>query len=139
MAALFLSPNEVLALQIGDSAIVGRCKAEWKVICWPETGEYASTTHFVTDHPKPLLKIIRKSREHDAFALFTDGVGELALSQLEQRAHPGFFEPMMTPVDESNGTGRLSDLSGKLLDFLAGDSVCKRTDDDKTLILLSEA
>ena len=139
LAALFISPNEVLALQIGDSAIVGRCNSEWKVICWPKTGEYASTTYFVTDHPKPLLNIVRKSREHDAFALFTDGVGELSLSQLEQRAHPGFFEPIITPVDAAQGIGRLCDLSGKLRAFLAEASVCERTDDDKTLILLSGA
>ena len=139
LATLFISPNEVLALQIGDSAIVGRCKSEWKVICWPKTGEYASTTYFVTDHPNPLLNIVRKSREHDAFALFTDGVGELALSQSERRAHPGFFEPMIAPVDASKGSGRLYDLSGILRAFLAGTSVCERTDDDKTLILLSGA
>ena len=49
LAALFISPREVVALHIGDSAIVGRCGSGWKVICWPETGEYASTTYFVTD------------------------------------------------------------------------------------------
>ena len=139
LAALFISPNEVLALQIGDSAIVGRCETGWKVICWPETGEYASTTYFVTDEPKPFLNIVRDSRKHDAFALFSDGVGELALSRLEHRAHAGFFEPMFRPVDVSTDTGRLSELSGRLDVFLAGASVCERTDDDKTLILLSGA
>ena len=72
-------------LHIGDSAIVGRCGSKWKVICWPETGEYASTTYFVTDEPKPVMNIVREPREYDAFALFSDGVGEFALSQLERR------------------------------------------------------
>ena len=139
LAALFISPGEVVALHIGDSAIVGRCGSGWKVICWPKTGEYASTTYFVTDKPKPFLNIVRESREYDAFALFSDGVGELALSQLEQRAHAGFFEPIFRPVDASTDTGRLSELSRKLGAFLAGASVCERTDDDKTLILLSGA
>ena len=139
LATLLISPSEVLALHIGDSAIVGRCRSEWKVICWPANGEYASTTYFVTDEPKPFLNIVREPREHDAFALFSDGVGDLALSQLEQRAHPGFFEPMIRPVDASTDAGRLPDLSRKLRAFLLGDSVCERTDDDKTLILVSGA
>ena len=139
LAALFISPGELVALQIGDSAIVGRCDSKWKVICWPETGEYASTTYFVTDEPKPVMNIVRKHPEFDAFALFSDGVGEFALSQLEQRAHPGFFEPMLKAVDASTDTGRLPELSRKLGAFLAGPSVCERTDDDKTLILISGA
>ena len=139
LAALFISPGEVVALHIGDSAIVGRCGSHWKVICWPETGEYASTTYFVTDEPKPFMNIVREPREYDAFALFSDGVGEFALSQLEQQAHSGFFEPMLRPVDASKDTGRLSELSRELGTFLSGASVCERTDDDKTLILLSRA
>ena len=111
LAALFISPDEVVALHIGDSAIVGRCGSAWKVICWPKTGEYASTTYFVTDEPKPFVNIVRQSQEHDAFALFSDGVGELALSQLEQKAHSGFFEPMFRPVDAATDTGRLPELS----------------------------
>ena len=139
LAALFMSPDEKVALQIGDSAIVGRCGSAWEVICWPKTGEYASTTYFVTDEPAPFLNIVRESRECDAFALFSDGVGDLSLSQMEERAHSEFFGPMFKPIDASTNTGRLSELSRKLGVFLAGASVCERTDDDKTLILLSEA
>ena len=139
LAALFISPGELIALHIGDSAIVGRCDSKWEVICWPETGEYASTTYFLTDEPKPVMNIVRKHPEYNAFALFSDGVGEFALSQLEQQAHPGFFEPMLKSVDASRNTGRLAELSQKLGAFLAGPSVCERTDDDKTLILISGA
>ena len=137
VAALLISPSDILALQIGDSAIVGRCSSQWRVICWPENGEYASTTYFLTDEPQPRLNIIRKPCTHDAFALFSDGVGDLALSQSEQVAHPGFFEPMIMPLDASSDAGRLPGLSRELRDFLAGSSVCERTDDDTTLILLS--
>ena len=98
LAALLISPDEQLALHIGDSSIAGRRGSDWEVICWPENGEYASTTFFVTDDPQPRLNIIRMSREHDAFALFSDGLGDLALSHLEQQAYPRFFDPMMRPV-----------------------------------------
>lgn len=139
LAALLISPSEVLALHIGDSAVVGRRGSEWDVICWPENGEYASTTYFVTDDPEPRLNIIRQLRHYDAFALFTDGIGDLALSHLEQQAHPRFFDPMIRPVDDSPGAGQLPELSRKLEAYLAGPSVCERTDDDKTLVMLSEA
>lgn len=139
LAALFISRGELVALHIGDSAIVGRCDSKWRVICWPETGEYASTTYFVTDEPKQVMNIVREPPEYDAFALFSDGVGEFALSQLEQQAHPGFFEPMLRAVDASTNTGRLPTLSRELRTFLAAPSVCERTDDDKTLILISGA
>jgi hypothetical protein len=137
LATLLITPTEILALHIGDSAIVGRCGSEWDAICWPENGDYASTTFFITDDPEPRLNIIRQERQHDAFALFSDGVGDLALSVMDKRAHPGFFNPMMRPVDGAVASGKLPELSQKLRSYLAGSSVCERTDDDKTLVLLS--
>ena len=137
MAVIVVTPDEVVTLHIGDSAVVGRKGTEWEVLCWPESGEYASTTYFVTDDPEPRLNIIRHTPEHNAFALFSDGVGDLALSHLEQNAHPRFFDPMLRPVDAAMGRGRLIELSAKLAAYLAGPSVCERTDDDKTLILIS--
>lgn len=137
LAALLVSLSEILALHIGDSAIVGRRALEWDAICWPENGEYASTTFFLTDDPVPRLNIVRQERQHDAFALFSDGVGEIGLSISTGRAHPGFFDPMMRPVDSASGAGKLPELSRKLQNYLAGPSVCERTDDDKTLVLLS--
>lgn len=137
LAAIVVAPNEAVTLHIGDSAIVGRKGGNWDVLCWPENGEYASSTYFVTDDPEPRLEIARHPREHDAFALFSDGVGDLALSHLERAAHPRFFDPMMRPIDAAAGEGRLVELSAKLANYLAGRSVCERTDDDKTLILIS--
>lgn len=137
LAAIVVSPDEAVTLHIGDSAVVGRNGAEWDVLCWPENGEYASSTYFVTDVPEPRLNITRHPREHDAFALFSDGVGDLALSHLEQAAHPRFFDPMFRTVDAASGEGRLVELSAKLAAYLSGPTVCERTDDDKTLILIS--
>lgn len=137
LATVIVTPAELLTLHVGDSAVVGRRGAEWDVLCWPENGEYASSTYFVTDDPEPRLNIRRQPREHDAFALFSDGVGDLALSHLEHAAHRRFFEPMLHPVDAASGEGCLFELSAKLATYLAGPSVCERTDDDKTLILIS--
>lgn len=137
LAAILVSPHQVVTLQVGDSGVVGRNGGEWEVLCWPENGEYASSTYFVTDYPKPRLNIARLLREDDAFALFSDGVGDLALSHTKQAAHPNFFDPMIRPVDGTSDHGRLAELSTKLAKYLAGSKVCERTDDDKTLILIS--
>ena len=137
LVAIVVAPNEAVSLHIGDSAIVGRKEGKWEVLSWPESGEYAATTYFVTDNPEPRLHIIRHAPEHEAFALFSDGVGDLALSHLERTAHTPFLGPMIRPVDDASGEGRLVELSAKLADYLAGSSVCERTDDDKTLILIS--
>lgn len=137
LAAIVVTQDEAVTLHIGDSAIAARKGGEWEVLCWPENGEYASSTYFVTDSPEPRLNIIRHPRQHGAFALFSDGVGDLALSHLERTAHAPFFEPMIRPVDAASGKGRLVELSAMLDTYLAGPSVCERTDDDKTLILIS--
>lgn len=137
LAAVISTPDETLTMYVGDSAVVGRCGEEWDVLCWPENGEYASTTYFVTDDPEPRLNIMRHARKYDAFALFSDGIGDLALSHSEQTAFPDFFNPMMRPVDNAPNTGRLHELSAKLRTYLAGPAICERTDDDKTLILIS--
>jgi len=137
LAAIIVTPDETVTLHIGDSSVVGRQCRGWDVLCWPENGEYASSTYFVTDEPKPNLNIAHHPRDYDAFALFSDGVGDLALSHLERGAHSRFFDPMLRPVDVAIGQGRLVELSAKLATYLAGPSVCERTDDDKTLILIS--
>ncbi|WP_445157278.1 PP2C family serine/threonine-protein phosphatase [Halomonas sp. E14] len=137
LAAIVVVPDEAVTLHIGDSAIVGRKGEEWEVLCWPENGEYASSTYFVTDEPEPRLNIIRHPREHSAFVLFSDGVGDLALSHLEMAAYTRFLDPMIRPVDSATGEGHLVELSAKLAAYLSGPSVCERTDDDKTLILIT--
>jgi serine/threonine protein phosphatase PrpC len=119
LAAILIGPEVLLALHIGDTAIVGRRGSEWDAICWPENGEYASTTFFITDDPQPRLNIVRQNRVHDAFAVLSDGVGGLALSELDRRAHPGFFNPMMRPVDSATGRGKLKELSEKLRGYLS--------------------
>ncbi len=137
LAIIVATSDEILTLHIGDSAIVGRKDQNWDILCFPENGEYASTTYFVTDMPEPRLNIARYPCEYDAFALFSDGVGDLALSHIQGSAHPQFFNPIFRPLDSISGNGRMIELSKKLREYLSSPLVCERTDDDKTLILIS--
>ncbi len=44
---------------------------------------------------------------------------------------------MMTPLDQTPTAGKSLSLSAALADFLGSERVCERTDDDKSLILIS--
>jgi hypothetical protein len=136
---LLVRDGQLVALQVGDSALVGRRAGAWEVICWPQNGEFASETYFVTDDPEVRLRIERFPLEYDAFALFSDGIEALGLEHLGRQPHARFFEPMIRPVDQSPEAGKLSKLSSALGQYLDSPTVCERTDDDKTLILLSSA
>lgn len=138
LVMLVIWDDQVMTLQVGDSALMGRkSDGSWKALCWPENGEFASTTYFVTDDPKARLHVTRRSLEHDAFALFSDGLEAIALDHSTQQPFARFFDPMFRAVDEASGMGRLASLSAALGQYLDSPRLCERTDDDKTLILIS--
>lgn len=129
-------PGAQLATHIGDGAIVARSKdGSWIALSWPEAGEYASTTYFLTDEPAPRLRIARSVHDIDALAVMTDGLETIALDEGAQEPHARFFDPMIAPVAAAAETGALAEMSLKLGGFLRSERVCERTDDDKTLIL----
>lgn len=138
LVMLVIFDDQVVTLQVGDSALVGRkTDGTWEALCWPENGEFASTTYFVTDDPEARLHVTRQPLEHDAFALFSDGLEAVALDHSTQQPFVRFFDPMFRAVDEAPGTGRLVSLSSALGQYLDSPRLCERTDDDKTLILIS--
>jgi len=138
LAMLVIFDDQVVTLQVGDSALVGRkTDGTWEALCWPENGEFASTTYFVTDDPEARLHVTRRQLEHDAFALFSDGLEAVALDHSIQQPFARFFDPMFRAVDEASGTARLATLSAALGQYLDSPRLCERTDDDKTLILIS--
>jgi len=139
LVLLVVHGSDLLALQIGDSALVARKGGQWEALCWPENGEFASTTYFITDDPEPRLHIFRVANEHDAYAAFSDGIESLALQHAEARPHARFFDPMIKPVDQAPDRGKLAQLSTALGRYLDGAAICERTDDDKTLVLVSRA
>lgn len=137
LVMLVVFEDQVLTLQVGDSALVARSKDGWEALCWPENGEYASSTFFVTDDPEPRLHLSRQPLTHDAFALFSDGLEVVALEKSTQQPYSKFFNPMLRAVDEAPGRGRLRSLCPLLHHYLGDAKLCERTDDDKTLILIS--
>jgi serine/threonine protein phosphatase PrpC len=138
LVMVLLAPDGALVIHTGDGAIVARDSSGlWQSLSWPENGEYASTTYFLTDDPSPRVRIASFQPEYDAFALFSDGIEDLALDQKANIPHEPFFRSMIAPLDRSEKQGRDQELSKSLGLFLDSQRVCDRTDDDKTLILIS--
>jgi len=137
LAAVVWSDRAVY-FQIGDGAIVVSRRDEpnrYTVVCWPQQGEYANTTNFLTD-TDVTEKVFRevKSGAIDEVAIFTDGIQRLALDYRARSAHAPFFAPLFAWL-RPRGGGHSRELSDSLTVYLNSEKINSRTDDDKTLIL----
>ncbi len=130
--------GNALFFQIGDGAIVTGSGAEFETVFWPEQGEYANTTYFITDDLFLDHLHIRHAGSPDGIALFTDGLQNLVLSFLEKQAHPGFFRPLFDALRNDPGD-RVPGFSDQLEIFLLRADISARSDDDKTLVLAVRA
>jgi len=126
-------------LQVGDGVIVlSQCEANtYGHVFWPDRGEYANTTHFVTENDSAeRLHFESAQRRVVEAALLTDGLQSIALDYQKQVAHEPFFRGLFRPL-RSAAEGGLEQLSGSLATFLRSPRVNEKTDDDKTLVLAS--
>jgi len=123
--------------QIGDGCIVLRDdeQKKWFVPNWPDHGEYASTTYFITDEVKVKYSVSRLDTPIQGVVMFSDGLERLALDFSNHEPHSGFFDGVYQPVLSSGEIGKDLILSKALSTFLANDNICSRTDDDKTLVV----
>ena len=125
--------SSAVFFQIGDGAIVYRgADGGYVPALWPQSGEYANCTWFVTDEDVGKRVQTAVAEGVHGFALLTDGLQGLALRFVSREAHGPFFEPMFARLREEGGTPSLLD---ELQAFLASSPVNQRTDDDKTLVL----
>jgi hypothetical protein len=124
-------------LQIGDGVVVVADSEEqvYGHVFWPDRGEYANTTHFVTqDEALEHLRFASVRREIVEVALLTDGLQSIALNYQQQTAHQPFFGGLFAPLRTAE-EGWSSELSKSLMEFLSSPRVNEKTDDDKTLVL----
>jgi len=126
-------------LQVGDGVIVVADSEErvYGHVFWPDRGEYANTTHFVTEEQAvEHLQFAAVQRHIVEAALLTDGLQNLALNYQQHAAHEPFFKGLFAPLN-AVGEGRCDELSRSLTEFLSSQRVNEKTDDDKTLVLAS--
>jgi hypothetical protein len=121
--------------QVGDGAIVYRGEdGQYVPALWPQSGEYANCTWFVTDDDVANRVQLAKARGVHEVALFSDGLQALALRFASREAHAPFFEPMFARLRQEP-EGPSASLLPELRAFLDSRPVNSRTDDDKTLVL----
>lgn len=129
--------QESVVVHIGDGCAVFKDEItdEWIAPTWPEQGEFASTTYFVTDEFDLHLRISRYLSPISALVLFSDGLERLALDFLEIKPYKGFLDGMTKPLAQSSQYGKDHDLSAALKNYLNSETINSRTDDDKSLII----
>jgi hypothetical protein len=133
LSAAVIGPTYSFFFQIGDGAIVLGNGQVYGVVFWPQSGEYANSTNFITsDEYQKQLEFLATPSRCSEVALFTDGIDRLALRYDCQTPHTPFFQPLFRAL---RTTKNVDGLNEGLIQFLNSDSVQNRSDDDKTLIL----
>jgi hypothetical protein len=131
----FVGPEQAAYIHLGDGGIVVRSGETYDPVVWPDAGEYANTTYFLTDDSAASRIGIRVGQAApDEVAVFTDGLQMLALKFETKTAHGPFFSPMFRRL-RAVDVGDAPRLAAQLADYLLSGPVSARTDDDKTLIL----
>ena len=128
--------------QIGDGAICFRERDadRFGYAFWPEKGDYANVTFFVTDqNAQNHLEFDVTAVEIAELAMFSDGLERLALDFVSGEAHTAFFTGLFPSVRGLRAPGYSAELSSQIEGFLSSERVNKRTDDDKTLLLASRS
>ncbi|ULH17300.1 protein phosphatase 2C domain-containing protein (plasmid) [Deinococcus sp. KNUC1210] len=127
-------PGAAWFMQVGDGAIVMQDESDLRLHVWPDSGEYANQTYFVTDVPQGHVHEAVYSGDWRRVALLTDGLQGLALSNAGRAPHAPFFEPVFRTLELAQD-GWPEYLGSGLKQFLDSPAVNARTSDDKTLLL----
>ncbi len=133
LSVAIVAPTYSSFFQIGDWAIILGNGSFYGVVFWPQSGEYANSTNFLTsDEYETQLEFLQVPSRCSEVALMTDGIERIALRFEGQTPHTPFFEPLFRALRATNNVDSLNE---GLLHFLGSASVQNRSDDDKTLIL----
>ena len=119
--------------QLGDGAIVVKLANEFQHVFWPQSGEYANTTNFITAgrfHNELMFEW--RAGCIAEIAVFTDGLQSVALDYARRQAHEPFFLPLFQAIKNQANP---ENLEAPMQSFLESPNLAERTDDDLTLIL----
>ena len=132
-----VGPSRALFAQLGDGAIVADHRGVLTAMTWPQHGEFANTTFFITDAgDRAELQTAIIEDDVTEVAAFTDGIELMTLQLAERRVHEPFFAPLLETVRSLKPSDR-EDADRSLGDFLTSPRVRQIADDDLTLVLAS--
>jgi serine/threonine protein phosphatase PrpC len=136
LVGIFHSSRSVF-YQIGDGVWCVSINGIVGAATWPDQGEFVGQTEFVTS-PNALaaLQFSRVNGQIDHAVGMTDGLERLSLDFAARIPHSGFIDPL---VGALRSAPDMAVMEASLERFLKSEKICERTDDDKTLAVISYA
>lgn len=130
-----ISKIRTVFYQVGDGAWCACKSGILGAVTWPEQGEFAGQTVFVTSSAAiESLQCLAIEGCVDFVVGMTDGLERLSLDMQGRVPHWGFCSPFISALRHAEC---LADYTSKLEVFLKSERVCERTDDDKSLALIA--
>ena len=140
MLGAVVTESGAIYLQIGDGAIIVGSEevGEYSWIFWPQHGEYANTTNFLTQEQAAETVQFETGAPVREIALFSDGIERLVLDFSAKTVHSPSFQPIFKWLAGTEPSDKKQPAEA-LIAYLSSDHVNKRTDDDKTLVMATRA
>jgi hypothetical protein len=126
----------VAGVQIGDGCVVTETeKGVFSAPLYPQEGEYANETTFLTsDGCLDKAEDFAMECRLGSVSVFTDGLKPVCLDYSSRTPFTGFFKPLINFLRQCPETSRAQ---GELAALLQSPRICGRSDDDKTLVVLT--
>ena len=116
--------------------MVGEQPLAWRWVFWPQKGEYANSTFFLSDETALAnAEVAALTDDVQDVALMSDGLEPLAMQFAARTTHEPFFRTVLAPLHTVAAPGEAPPLSSGLVALLATPAVRARTDDDATLVI----
>lgn len=131
-----VSESHLLAGNIGDGWLIVRGRdGTARAVAPPARGEYCNETFFLTSEHAIEDAVCEtvSTADIDAIALLSDGPSWFAIDLEARQPSQALFDKLFQfAADRSVVVARKEE---ELAEFLASEPVCRKTDDDKTLVL----
>lgn len=136
--AAVVGPETTVCVQIGDGAIVGAGEevGDYAWLTWPQHGEFANTTNFLTDDDVfETMEFEFINRPLNEIAVFSDGIERLILDMSNRSVHSPALRPIFQWLASTSPSLEKAYPEPALEAFLNSSRINERTDDDKTLVM----
>ena len=133
-----LSEKGNIFVQIGDDLIAKGDINDLKCVFEPQHGEYINTTYFATEkNISERFMFEFNSDKIKRLVMHTDGIEIISFNFALKKPHINFFNPIFAMLDEFNKSGLDKNTSEFIYGFLDCERVKQKTDDDKTMVIIS--
>ena len=133
-----LSEKGNIFVQIGDGVIAKGDINDLNCVFEPQHGEYINTTYFATEkNISERFMFEFNSDKIKRLVMHTDGIEIISFNFALKKPHINFFNPIFAMLDEFNKSGLDKNTSEFIYGFLDCERVKQKTDDDKTMVIIS--